>query len=164
MPNLKHPNTKMPANKLLLKIVLLGLLGFCSAFLSTYRGAIDPKHASQSANHDLTDLDSIKNAFENQQSNFQVKQIGWVEKIMRDDNHGLRHQRFVVQLASGQKLLIAHNTDLAPRVEGLKEGAEISFYGEYEWNNKGGVVHWTHHDPKGLHPNGWLIYNKRKYD
>jgi Protein of unknown function (DUF3465) len=133
-------------------------------FCWTYRGAIDPKHASQSANHDLTDLDSIKNAFENQQSNFQVKQIGWVEKIMRDDNHGLRHQRFVVQLASGQKLLIAHNTDLAPRVEGLKEGAEISFYGEYEWNNKGGVVHWTHHDPKGLHPNGWLIYNKRKYD
>lgn len=164
MPNLKRPNTKIPAKKLLLKLVLLGLLGVCSAFLSTYRGTTNPKHASESAAHDLTDLDSIKYAFENQKSNFQVKQVGWVAKIMRDDSHGLKHQRFVVQLASGQKLLIAHNTDLAPRVEGLKEGAEISFYGEYEWNNKGGVVHWTHHDPKRSHPNGWLYYNKRKYD
>jgi hypothetical protein len=40
----------------------------------------------------------------------------------------------------------------------------ISFYGEYEWNNKGGVIHWTHHDPRGSHPDGWLLYDNRKYD
>ncbi|WP_411725540.1 DUF3465 domain-containing protein [Methyloglobulus sp.] len=49
---------------------------------------------------------------------------------------------------------MTYNIDLVPRVEGLKVGALIDFYGEYEWNKKGGVVHWTHHDPKRLHPNG----------
>jgi Protein of unknown function (DUF3465) len=151
-------------NKLLLKLILLALLGFCSVFFSTYRDNFTLKPISPSTNPDLTDLGKLKKAFENQLSNFQVKQTGRTVKILRDDGHGTRHQRFVVELSSGQKLLIAHNISLAPRVEGLKEGAVISFYGEYEWNNKGGVVHWTHHDPKGLHPNGWLLYESRKYD
>lgn len=84
--------------------------------------------------------------------------------MLKDDERTPRHQRFVVQLNSGQELLIAHNIDLAPKVEGLTEGSEITFYGEYEWNNKGGVVHWTHRDPKGRHLDGWLLYNHHKYD
>jgi hypothetical protein len=150
--------------KPLLKIILLALLAVCSAFLSKYSNNLTHKPLSQSVNSELTDLGVIKNAFDNQQSNFQVKQVGMVVKILRDDEHSPRHQRFLVQLDSGQKLLIAHNIDLAARVDGLKVGTAISFYGEYDWNNKGGVVHWTHRDPKGLHPSGWLLYNNRKYD
>jgi Protein of unknown function (DUF3465) len=150
--------------KLLIKLVLLALLGWATALLSPYRDNVALKPIAQSQQDDLTDLASIKQAFENQQSNLQVKQKGRIAKILRDDQYGPRHQRFLVQLDSGQKLLIAHNTDLAREVEGLKVGEIISFSGEYEWNNKGGVVHWTHHDPKGHHPGGWLFYNKRKYD
>ena len=140
------------------------MLGVCSFFIKTYQDAYTSKPEAAAVDSGTTELYKLKKAFENQQSNFQVKQTGWITKVLRDDEHGARHQRFLVQLDSGQKLLIAHNIDLASKVEGLKEGAEISFYGEYEWNNKGGVVHWTHHDPKGLHPDGWLQHDNRKYD
>jgi hypothetical protein len=140
------------------------MLVLCSAFISTYREQFSNKTASISNDQELTDLTYLKKAFDTQQSNFQVKQSGKIIKILSDDVHSPKHQRFLAKLSSGQKLLIAHNVELAPRVGGLIEGAEIMFYGEYEWNNKGGVIHWTHHDPKGSHPNGWLRYKGKQYD
>jgi hypothetical protein len=81
---------------------------------------------------------------------------GTVSRILSDDNQGSRHQRFIVSLASGHTVLIAHNIDLAQRINSLREGDPITFSGVYEWNDKGGVVHWTHHDPAGRHAAGYL--------
>lgn len=89
---------------------------------------------------------------------------GTVTKLLSDDNQGSRHQRFIIKVPSGQTLLISHNIDLAPRVHQLKEGNSIKFCGEYENNTKGGVVHWTHHDPRNSHVGGWLEYNGKKYE
>ena len=83
--------------------------------------------------------------------------------MLSDDNQGSRHQRFILELSSGLSLLVAHNIDLAPRIEGLQTGDTVSFYGEYEWNNQGGVMHWTHHDPAGRHADGWLKHQGRTY-
>lgn len=105
----------------------------------------------------------IAEAFRNGRSNVQLGGEGRVARILPDDNNGSRHQKFLLELESGHTLLIAHNIDLAPRVESLREGEVIEFYGEYEWNQKGGVIHWTHHDPKGVHPGGWLKYQDRVY-
>ena len=102
-------------------------------------------------------------AFDNRQSNIQVQGGGTVYRILSDDNDGSRHQRFIVQLASGQTLLIAHNIDLAMRVSSLETGDHIEFSGEYEWNSKGGIIHWTHHDPHGKHVSGWLKHNGHTY-
>lgn len=107
--------------------------------------------------------DPIGRAYAKQLSNVQVESSGVVAKVLKDDNDGSRHQRIIVRLASGQTILIAHNIDLAPRIEGVREGASISFFGEYEWNNKGGVVHWTHRDPAGRHRAGWIRYGGRTY-
>lgn len=93
----------------------------------------------------------------------QVSGKGTVSHILSDDNDGSRHQRFILRLNSGRSLLIAHNIDLAPRVSSLREGDTVSFYGEYEWNDKGGVIHWTHGDPQGRHAAGWLEHNGRRY-
>jgi Protein of unknown function (DUF3465) len=105
----------------------------------------------------------ISQAFADGRSNVQVEAEGRVSRVLEDDNDGSRHQRFIVRLDSGQTVLIAHNIDLAPRITGLREGDAVSFYGEYEWNSKGGVIHWTHADPRGQHPAGWIRHNGRIY-
>lgn len=107
--------------------------------------------------------EEIGRAFRDRVSNIQVEGQGAVTRVLPDDNKGSRHQRFILRLKSGQTLLIAHNIDLAPRVPGLAEGDSVGFHGEYEWNPQGGVVHWTHRDPGGRHPAGWLKHKGRTY-
>lgn len=93
----------------------------------------------------------------------QVQGSGKVVRILSDDNEGSRHQRFILELASGQTVLVAHNIDLAPRISGIRTGDTVSFYGEYEPNPQGGVIHWTHHDPQGRHVGGWLEHRGQRY-
>jgi uncharacterized protein YceK len=92
---------------------------------------------------------AIADVFANHQSGVVVSDSGVVDRVLSDDTEGARHQRFILRLASGQTLLIAHNIDIAPRVSGLSVGDSVEFSGQYEWNDKGGVIHWTHHDPSG---------------
>ena len=106
---------------------------------------------------------AIDNAFAKRRGNQRVAGQGTVARMLADDNNGSRHQRFIVRLDSGLTVLVAHNTDLAPRVDALRAGDVIAFSGEYEWNPKGGVIHWTHHDPQGRHPGGWLKHNGQIY-
>ncbi len=85
-------------------------------------------------------------------------------RILADDTEGGRHQRFIVRLASGQTLLVAHNIDVAPRVEDLREGDTVAFRGVYEWSDEGGTIHWTHRDPNGVHAPGWILHGGRTYE
>jgi hypothetical protein len=89
---------------------------------------------------------------------------GVVEKLLSDDSEGSRHQRFILKLSGDRTLLIAHNIDLAPRIDRLKRGDQVRFRGQYETNERGGVVHWTHADPRGDHPAGWLEHEGRRYE
>jgi hypothetical protein len=93
----------------------------------------------------------------------QVQGEGKVTRVLADDTEGSRHQRFIVRLDSGRTILIAHNIDLAPRVPSLVAGDAVQFFGEYEWNQKGGVIHWTHHDPQNRHPGGWVEHEGKRY-
>ena len=115
------------------------------------------------ANQNTTDNSTLSNAYEKRQSDIQVGGTGVVIHILKDDTNGNRHQKFILKLSSGQTLLISHNIDLAPRINSLRKGDTIDFYGEYEWNSKGGVIHWTHHDPGGNHIDGWLKHNGDTY-
>ncbi|MBW2241456.1 MAG: DUF3465 domain-containing protein [Deltaproteobacteria bacterium] len=108
--------------------------------------------------------DVIGEAFRAGRSDVLVIGEGRVEKVLRDDDKGSRHQRFLLALDSGQTVLIAHNIDLAPRIPELRRGDLVEFKGEYEWNERGGVVHWTHHDPAGQHADGWLRHDGSRYD
>jgi hypothetical protein len=107
--------------------------------------------------------DAIAEAYENRASNVQVTGEGIVSRLLDDDEEGGRHQRFILRLPSGQTVLVAHNIDLAPRVDSLEDGDTVSFNGVYEWNDRGGVIHWTHHDPQGEHEAGWLRHRGRTY-
>lgn len=105
----------------------------------------------------------VESAYKNRRSDVQITGSGIVIKLLRDDNKGSRHQKFLLRLLSGHTLLIAHNIDLAPRINTISNGDQVDFYGEYEWNNKGGVIHWTHHDPNGKHIDGWLKHKGKTY-
>ena len=93
----------------------------------------------------------------------QAQGSGTVTRVLPDDNDGSRHQRFILQLASGRTLLVAHNIDLAPRVAGIRPGDKVDFYGEFESNPQGGVIHWTHHNPTAQHVGGSLKHKGRTY-
>ncbi len=126
-------------------------------------------HASTSDDANTTRLpDSqadqlIQQAFQQQRSDVAVQGQAVVKKVLPDDNNGSRHQRFIIELSHGQSVLIAHNIDLAARIENLQAGQQIGFKGDYEYNPQGGVIHWTHHDPQGRHADGWLQYQGRTY-
>lgn len=109
------------------------------------------------------DTTSVAQAFEQRARDVQVEGEGVVTRILSDDRAGSPHQRIIVRLASGQTVLIQHNIELAPRIDDLKEGDTVSFFGEYIWNAQGGLVHWTHHDPAGRHVAGWLKHKGRTY-
>ena len=110
-----------------------------------------------------TDDGVFANAFANKLSNIDITGEAIVVKLLTDDTRGSKHQRFIVELDSGQTILIAHNIDLAPRVNILQIGDIVSFKGVYEFNDKGGVIHWTHHDPKFKRDGGWIKHNGKIY-
>ncbi|MDE0926064.1 MAG: DUF3465 domain-containing protein [Methylophilaceae bacterium] len=92
-----------------------------------------------------------------------VKGQGEVVRLLAGDNKGPRHQKFLVEVGGGQTLLFAHNIDLALRINALKVGDNIELRGEYSYNPKGGVVHWTQLDPKNQHEAGWIKHNGITY-
>ena len=108
-------------------------------------------------------LRRVEAAVAARESGFMVTLDARVTKNLRDDLEGSRHQRFLIELENGRSLLVAHNIDLADRIE-LREGAPVRVRGQYEWNAKGGVIHWTHHDPDGRHPGGWIEANGRRVE
>jgi molybdopterin converting factor small subunit len=117
-----------------------------------------------SINIHADDVNKIASAYTTQTSDLQVSSRGTVVKLLSDDNKGSRHQRFILKLSNNQTVLVAHNIDLAPKITSLRRGDVVEFNGEYEWNSKGGVIHWTHHDPAGRHQDGWLKHNGAIYE
>jgi hypothetical protein len=130
---------------------------------SVYVGWNQISRTNEYAGYTDQSNDPLFSTFDVHNSGEQVEGEGIVIRILADDNEGSRHQRFILKIPSGQTLLIAHNIDLAPRISFLKEGDSVEFNGVYEWNSKGGVVHWTHHDPGGRHVAGWVKHNGKTY-
>ena len=119
--------------------------------------------SSSSDQNQQNGLSLIQQAFDRRQSNVQVQSVGRVKAVLADDNEGSRHQKFILGLDNGLTVLVAHNIDLAPRIKNIQKGDTVEFYGEYEYTEKGGVIHWTHHDPQNRHVGGWLKHEGEIY-
>jgi Protein of unknown function (DUF3465) len=146
-----------------MKKLALIVLVLAAAYFGGVESGLIPQQDRAETGASRGGADVLTAAFENRQSNVQVQASGRVTRILADDNDGSRHQRFIVQLVSGQTVLVAHNIDLANRVASLEVGDSVEFNGEYEWNAQGGVIHWTHRDPQGSHANGWIKHAGRTY-
>jgi hypothetical protein len=162
--------TLLKNSKYLIAILLAGLLiaqwvlneGYLASDATAKQNNPEaiPATSESSGNIDNPQLWQL---FQSRQSDVWLTASGEVIKILSDDNKGSRHQRFLVKVNLTQTVLIAHNIDLANRVANLQPGDMIQFYGEYEWNEKGGVIHWTHHDPAGKKAGGWIKHNDIMY-
>ena len=75
------------------------------------------------------------------------------------------HEGFLMHLASGCNLVlrVEANTDFTGTF-GLAPGQPVTVKGEYEFYPRGGVVHWTHRDPRGRHEGGYVEIGGRRYE
>lgn len=150
-------------NKFFKKIIANLLLIIVSGLVLYSYLESTPESTNTNTEYHHVDERSLQNAYDNKQSNVQIGGQGKVVKVLPDDRKGSQHQKFILKVPTGQKLLIAHNIDLAAKIKTLRKGDSVEFYGEYEWNSKGGIIHWTHHDPRGRHEDGWLKHNGVTY-
>ena len=149
----------MPRHAAVTKKLLAVAIALVGAYLAYEHSSTD---APQLPAPEIADA-QLARAFDDKRTAFQTGGSGTVTRVLPDDTDGSRHQRFILRLESGQTLMVAHNIDLAPRVAALKAGDTVSFFGEYEWNSRGGVIHWTHRDPQAQHVAGWLEHYGRRY-
>jgi hypothetical protein len=97
---------------------------------------------------------AAQRAFEGHVSGVTLTVRGEVVQRVEDDTAPPRHQRFTIRTSLGQSILVAHNTDLAPRVP-LRPRDMVTVRGVYEWNEAGGVLHNTHAGRRGA-SSGWI--------
>lgn len=154
--------------KIALMIIVVAIAGGVNYYNTHYKNnapiSTNPatdKSINQADNQQQT-IDKIRAAAKNTHSQFWVTVQGRVIKLLKDDRKGSQHQKFLIRIAPDVTLLISHNIDLAKRVP-IKQGDPISLRGRYEWNNRGGLIHWTHHDPKGKKQGGWIQVNGKRY-
>lgn len=134
--------------------------------ITTPKKKADPVKETEPAKEKAkrNDLKKVQQAFANNQSSVQVEIEGRVVHILPDDNYAPRHQLFLLELENDITLKISHNIDVAPYIDNIAKGDTVRLYGEYEWNAKGGVVHWTHKKSRsGSHPDGWILHKGKKY-
>ncbi len=149
----------MKFNKRLLLLIAVAIIVIISNILERKDTTPPPSSVLRQSGYS-----SLITAIQSHADKAWVKGEGEVVALLPDDNHGSRHQRILIKVkGSSNTVLIAHNIDLAPRVHQLRKGDTIGFAGEYIWNDKGGVLHWTHHDPKRHKAGGWLEFRGRKY-
>lgn len=105
---------------------------------------------------------AIVELFESQRSGVWVEAEGEIVHILPNDDKPPRHQNFLIEIAPNRTVKLSHNVDIAPRVP-IRKGDRIRFRGRYEYNARGGVVHWTHRDPSDRKNGGHLEYEGKTY-
>lgn len=118
---------------------------------------------AQSVNNAPADDSQIVSANKGRQQVFFVSGANLeVIKILPDDTQGLPHQKWVGRCSDGSTVLIVYNSDMGSRVP-VQIGDKFSVGGQYIWTPAGGLVHWTHYDPKHIRPDGFVLLNGTAY-
>lgn len=89
----------------------------------------------------------------------QVFVEGIIKEVLPEDQNGTPHQKFILSV-SGIKVQLVHSLDYG-RLP-LRVGSQVQVCGEF-LNSQGGLIHWTHFDPGGHHPDGFVAINGDVY-
>ena len=137
---------------------------FAVLSFSTFAGTFNP--STLPACKDLrgsvlpNTVDQLKVVMRSNADRPQVMVTGVVSQILPEDHNGLPHQKYTLTVDGQIKLLIVSNLDFG-RVP-LTVGSTLSVCGEFKKVGQG-MIHWTHFDPHGGHPDGFTIVNGSLY-
>jgi hypothetical protein len=75
------------------------------------------------------------------------------------------HEGFLLKLDQQCDLLlrVETNVDITGPVP-LEVGEVVTVKGQFEDDANGGVIHWTHHDPRGRHVSGYVEADGKIYE
>lgn len=104
-------------------------------------------------------------AYNAQRSGVEVVAAGKVTRLLGvAPGRTSPHEGFLMRLDSGCDVVVRVevNTDFTGEIP-LRTNEPVEVKGEYEYYSRGGVIHWTHHDPRGRHENGYVEADGRSY-
>jgi len=107
---------------------------------------------------------AVERDYAERRSTVEVTAEGVVTSVLADDSgpSGM-HQRFIIRLAgSTQTVLVDNNVTIGQRAP-VSPGNDVIVHGEYVWNDQGGLIHFTHHDPAPAHEGGWIDLKGQRY-
>ena len=110
----------------------------------------------------------VYDAWRAQRSRVEVTASGSVARYLgvRSGRSGA-HEGFLLHLrgAAGRGLTVRVETNVdITGIVPLSEGEDVVVRGEYVYDARGGIVHYTHRDPRGRHPGGWVQAGGKLYD
>ena len=107
---------------------------------------------------------AVERDYAEKRSTVEVTAQGVVTSVLADDSGPSgTHQRFIIRLAgSTQTVLVDNNVTIGQRAPALP-GNDVIVHGEYVWNDEGGLIHFTHHDPAHTHEAGWIELSGVRY-
>ncbi|HZZ00143.1 MAG TPA: DUF3465 domain-containing protein [Candidatus Baltobacteraceae bacterium] len=109
---------------------------------------------------------AVCDAYNAGRSHVEVVADGRVTRVLGIQNGRVSpHEGFLMRLNSGCNAIVRVevNTDLAGTFP-VSKGDPVTVKGEYEYYSRGGVIHWTHHDPRFHHEAGFIEIGGKTYE
>lgn len=110
---------------------------------------------------------AVYDAWQNGRSRLEVTATGKITRLfgIRAGPSGL-HEGFLVRLSGaaghGLTVRVEDNVDITGLIP-LSAGENVEVRGEYIYDESGGLIHFTHHDPRGRHAGGYVRVRDKVY-
>ncbi len=156
-----HPRKHISSLFLLVLVTILPILA--GVFGCSMRGEQTAQAEQQKYSSGTTQISADQEVIDAQskgQSKVHVTFQAVVYKLLPDDTTGIPHQKFLLRLSNNSTVLIAHNTNLGTYLN-IQPGDVVDVSGEYVWNKKGGLVHYTHPSTSRFKEGGYIRVRSR---
>ena len=127
--------------------------------------ALVPAIAAGCSTTQTPDDRAVCDAYSAGRSHVEVVADGTVTRVLGVQQGRVSpHEGFLFKLASGCSVIlrVEANTDFTGAIP-IAPGDRVTVKGEYEYYPLGGVIHWTHRDPRGRHEGGYIEEGGKLY-